>query len=89
MNIPPVHIDLVVHVSSATDPDWTCDSAGGSNSSDAFERLSAEIEVLIRQDAARLMSGRANDTARLILAQLAHRWHLSPGIDPTTVEIPS
>ena len=83
MNIPPVHVDLIVHVSSATDPDWTCDSEGRSNSSDVFNHLATEIESCIRNDARRLMSGHANATARLILAQLAHKWHLAPGIDAT------
>lgn len=70
--------------------DWTAKD-GRSNSSDLFKQLCAEVERLIRSDAFALIGGRADTTARLIMAQLAHLHGLaprhpkaegSPGVDP-------
>lgn len=57
--------------------DWTTDSEGRSNSSEQFKTLVKEVERLIRGDAHMLISGRADLTAGLIMAQLAHRHGLS------------
>lgn len=57
---------------------WTCDLAGMSNSSERFEFLCKEVEQLIRDDAHMLIAGRADMTARLIMAQLAHKYGLRP-----------
>ena len=58
--------------------DWTRNKAGRSNSSEAFEFLVDEIERLIRNDARTLIAGYAGNTARLIVAQLAHVHGLKP-----------
>lgn len=58
--------------------EWTMDETGSSNSSEAFLSLCGEVERLIRSDAHALLSGNAGGTARLILAQLAHRHGLVP-----------
>jgi hypothetical protein len=59
--------------------DWTTnEKTGRSNSSDMFEELCEKVERLIRSDAHSLIAGRADSTARLIMAQLAHVHHLSP-----------
>lgn len=66
--------------------DWTVDpETSRSNSSALFNRLTAEIERLIRQDAFKLIAGRADMTAGLIMAQLAHVHHLGPR--PTVAEL--
>lgn len=59
--------------------DWTADSDGRTNSSEIYLHLVEEIERLIRGDAHMLISGRADATARLIMAQLAHIHGLVPG----------
>jgi transcriptional regulator with GAF, ATPase, and Fis domain len=59
-------------------PDWTWDAKGRSNSSPAFKKLCAEVELLIRAEAFTLIAGDAGSTARLIMAQLAHVHKLSP-----------
>lgn len=64
--------------------DWTVKD-GRTNSSDEFERIADEIERLIRNDSYMLISGRADNTARLILAQLAHVHHMRP-VTPTIEE---
>jgi DNA-binding NtrC family response regulator len=59
--------------------DWTTDkNTGRSNSSPQFMALVNEIERLIRSDAHALIAGNAGSTARLIMAQLAHKHHLRP-----------
>jgi len=58
--------------------DWTCDEAGMSNSSAEFDRLCREVERLIRGDAHHLIGGRADLTACLIMAQLAHVHNVGP-----------
>jgi len=58
--------------------DWTCDEFGVSNSSHEYLRLRDEIERLIRSDAHALIMGRADMTAGLILAQLAHKHNVGP-----------
>ena len=64
--------------------DWTIDpGTGRSNSSPEFVRLCAEVERLIRQDAFKLIGGRADLTAGLIMAQLAHVHHLAPRETPS------
>ncbi len=61
----------------AMDDDWTA-KYGCSNCSDVFEELVAIVERLIRSDAHSLMQGRADSTARLIMAQLAHAHGMVP-----------
>jgi hypothetical protein len=64
---------------SADEPDWTRDPETGlANSSPEFERIVGEVERLIRDDSRRLIAGRADATARLIVAQLAHTHGLAP-----------
>ena len=59
--------------------DWTADpETGRSNSSPLFRSLCAEVTRLIRDDAFQLISGHADRTAALIMAQLAHVHHLAP-----------
>lgn len=57
---------------------WTQDESGVNNSSEKFVELCAEIERLIRGDAHMLINGNAGATARLILAQLAHKHGFGP-----------
>lgn len=53
--------------------DWTVNpETGRSNSSQAYYDLVYAVESLIRQDAHKLIAGRADATARLIVSQLAH-----------------
>lgn len=59
--------------------DWTADETGRSNSSEIYLHLVKEVEHLIRSDAHMLISGRADATAGLIVAQLAHVHGLVPG----------
>lgn len=59
-------------------PDWTMDAAGFTNASPVYRELVAEVERLIRGDAATIMSGRSDITARLIVSQLAHVHGLAP-----------
>lgn len=59
--------------------DWTTAPDGRVNSSPEFLRLVAEVERLIKGSAHSLLNGRADQTARLILAQLAHVHGLRPG----------
>lgn len=58
--------------------DWTANSDGVTNSSEKFEALCEEVEQLIRHDAHKLIAGRADMTARLIMANLAHEHGLRP-----------
>ena len=59
--------------------DWTINlDTGKSNSSDEFIFLCNVIERLIRDDAYMLISGRADRTAGLIMAQLAHKYGMIP-----------
>lgn len=60
--------------------DWTVDPVTHrANSSPAFLELSSRVEEIIRNDAHRLIAGRAGDTATLIIAQLAHVYRMRPG----------
>ena len=59
--------------------DWTA-ADGRTNSSDAFNRIVDHVERIIRNSAHDLMSGRADTTAAVIVAQLAH----VHGMRPTT-----
>ncbi len=61
----------------ASTADWTR-KKGQSNSSDEFLQLCEAVERLIRADAFHLIAGRADMTARLIMAQLAHVHGLAP-----------
>jgi dihydroneopterin aldolase len=64
---------------AATLSDWTADpETGRSNSSPLYRSLCHEVEQLIRGDAFNLIGGRADMTAELIMAQLAHVHHLAP-----------
>jgi hypothetical protein len=65
--------------------DWTCDEEGRSNSSATFEAICDHVEGLIRNDAHSLIGGRADMTARLIVAQLAHVHHLTPPNEKASV----
>ena len=59
--------------------DWTMDlSTGRTNSSPKFEELVVEVTRLIHNDAHMIISGNAGATARLIVAQLAHKHGLAP-----------
>jgi len=58
--------------------DWTCDENGVYNSSQAFNEISEVIHRIIRNDAHMLLSGQSLQTARLILARLAHRYGMAP-----------
>jgi hypothetical protein len=58
--------------------DWTKGRDGRSNTSPLFEALVKEVGRLIRDDAHALLAGRAEETARLIMAQLAHAHGLRP-----------
>ena len=58
--------------------DWTRASDGRSNSSEAYSFICRHVERLIRSDAHRLLSGRADDTAGLIVAQMAHVFGMTP-----------
>jgi hypothetical protein len=61
------------------DVDWTIDkTTNNSNSSKLFNDLCTEVEQLIRNDAHILINGHAERTARLIMAQLAHKHKLIP-----------
>ena len=61
------------------DVDWTLDkSTLRSNSSELFNDLCKEVESVIRGDAFALIGGRADLTARLVVAQLAHKHKLIP-----------
>jgi len=61
------------------DFDWTRDpGTQRSNSSAAFKALVVVVEGLIRHDAFKLISGCADQTAVLIMAQLAHRYGVAP-----------
>lgn len=57
--------------------DWTVKD-GRANTSDEFHRICREVEQLIRNDAQFLIAGRADATAKLIMAQLAHKYHYGP-----------
>ncbi len=60
--------------------DWTVNpETGRSNSSEIFNKLCLEVERLIRESAHDIVSGRANNVARLIMAQLAHKHGMEPG----------
>lgn len=58
--------------------DWTVGPGGKSNSSDRYLELVEEVRLLILGDAHTLIAGRAEQTARLIVSQLAHQHHLEP-----------
>lgn len=57
--------------------DWTAER-GHTNSSQAYLELVEFVESLIRQDAHKLIAGRADMTARLIVSQLAHTYGMRP-----------
>lgn len=58
---------------------WTVNlRTGRSNSSDEFEFLCKVVERLIRDNAHMLISGHAENTAGLIMAQLAHKYGIVP-----------
>ena len=59
--------------------DWTRSEDGRANSSAVFRSLVDEVERVIRGDAHKLIEGRAGDTARLIMARLAHVHGFGPG----------
>lgn len=58
--------------------DWTVAEDGRSNSSELFVELCRQVERLIRGDASMIVAGRADATACLIMAQLAHVHGLRP-----------
>ena len=57
----------------------TVSSKGASNSSTAFVELCDAVERLIRDDAHMLIAGGVHETARLIMAHLAHKHGLELG----------
>lgn len=59
-------------------PDWTCGEDGRADTSPRFVALCREVERLIRGCAHDLIAGRADRTAGLIMAQLAHKHGLVP-----------
>src|SRR5262245_11490705 len=64
--------------------DWTTDPIfGATNSSAEFTEVCSAVEDLIRRDAHKLIAGRADETARLIVSQLAHVHRLAPAVDET------
>jgi len=69
-----------------TRTDWTRDETGRSNSSVHFKRIVAHVERLIREDAHKLIAGRADMTAGLIVAQLAHVYGFEPVEETYSVE---
>lgn len=73
-----VRRDDLLAAAAALDPkvDWTVSKDGRANSSAAYRHLRKEIERLIRADAHKLVAGRADMTAGLIVSQLAHVHHL-------------
>jgi hypothetical protein len=59
--------------------DWTVDpKTGRSNSSKQYQEMCRHVEALIRGDSFSLLAGRADKTAGLIMAQLAHVHGLRP-----------
>jgi hypothetical protein len=59
--------------------DWTVDpKTGRSNSSERFVETVAVVERLIRSEASSLIAGRADQTAGLIVATLAHTYNMAP-----------
>jgi len=60
--------------------DWTCDEKGVSNSSEKFIELSNAVAYLLNGECWNLMNGSAGRkaTARLIMAQLAHKYNMEP-----------
>jgi hypothetical protein len=65
----------------SSEPDWTVNPLDGRcNSSEMFNMLVVEVGKLIRGDAHTLLNGHADSTARLIVAQLAHKYKLQPNL---------
>lgn len=63
--------------------DWTVDpKTGRSNSSKRYKEICKHVERLIRNEAFSLIAGRADNTARLIVAQLAHVHGMKPKDTP-------
>lgn len=58
--------------------DWTVGPHNKSNTSQVFNVLVADIKRIIRNDAATLIARRADATARIIAAQIAHVHHFVP-----------
>jgi hypothetical protein len=59
--------------------DWTADpETNRSNSSPEFRQLVAEVARLIKAEEHRSLSGRVENTAQLVMAQLAHKHGLAP-----------
>jgi hypothetical protein len=63
--------------------DWT-EFNGWANSSPLFLELTAVVAQLIKNDAHHLLNGRADLTARLIIAQLVHVY----GLRPSETDVP-
>lgn len=75
----PVYYRKSDTVEISDDVDWTLDkSTLRSNSSELFNVLCKEVESVIRSDAFAIVNGRADLTARLIVAQLSHNHRLIP-----------
>jgi hypothetical protein len=60
------------------DPNWTQGPEGHTNASPEYQHIVAHVERLIRNDAASLIAGRADITARLIVSHLAHVYGMVP-----------
>ena len=59
--------------------DWTMNTVTGrSNSSAEFEAIAGVVESLIVSSAHDLIAGNSYGVARLIVAQLAHKYGMAP-----------
>jgi hypothetical protein len=87
--VPRTHEDFAKAAARAARPifvrmalleaDWTVDPVTNrTNSSEKFKLLCDEVDRLIRGEAFNLITGRADKTAVLIMAQLAHKHGLMP-----------
>jgi hypothetical protein len=72
----------------AAPADWTA-ADGWANASDEFERVRAAVERIIRTDAGSLIAGHADQTARLVVATLAHRYGMAPTGDRLSANGPT
>lgn len=65
--------------------DWTTKD-GRANTSGKYLEIVGEVERLIRNDAHKLIAGRADLTARLIVSQLAFKHGMRPSLVKLTRE---
>lgn len=67
----------VFRIAAGSTEDWTAHN-GVANSSAKYLSLVSEVASIIREDAHKLLAGRADMTARLIMSHLAHKHGLAP-----------